>query len=198
MLLASALSSLIPHHYQSLEACILVNLRRWLPGSLIDTEGMGVFIDAFSQYYTGSALSSFTWAEARRSKAMINAYLQTGSQKVNVAKLGMVSDMPEFFLGKVGKERGSSFDVSNLGGLADGEGGNWRMGKMVFSRSDFVTGSAFSTGAVTGPDGCLVFGFVWQDGVVEEELMMGVIEKVRCEIEGLAREKSAVINELSS
>lgn len=150
---------------------------------------MGVFIDAFSQYYMRTNLSSFTWDEARRSKATINSYLKTGGQEVNVARLQSVGDMRGFFLGKLGKERGSSFDVSNIGGLAGGEGGEWRMGKMVFSRSAFVSGSAFSTGVVTGPDGCLVFGFVWQEGVVERELMEGVIEKVRCEIERLAREK---------
>jgi hypothetical protein len=189
VLLACALSSLLPPQYQSFEALIPVNLRRWLPGSLKDTEGMGVFIDAFSQYYMRTNLSSFTWDEARRSKATINSYLKTGGQEVNVARLQSVGDMRGFFLGKLGKERGSSFDVSNIGGLAGGEGGEWRMGKMVFSRSAFVSGSAFSTGVVTGPDGCLVFGFVWQEGVVERELMEGVIEKVRCEIERLAREK---------
>jgi hypothetical protein len=197
VLIASALSSLLPDHFTDFEACIPVNLRRWLPGSFTKTEEMGVFIDAFSQCYIRSTVSSgFTWDEARRSKAATAEYLKTGGEKVNIAKLKTVSDMRTFFLAKVGYERGSSFDVSNLGvlGLRVGEVDvernwpGWNMGRMVFSRSAFVTGSAISTGAVTGPDGGLVFGFAWQDGVVEGNLIDGVVEHVKREIERLAHE----------
>lgn len=103
--------------------------------------------------------------------------------------------MREFFLKKIGTDRGSSFDVSNLGGLGlggtemDRENENgWKMGRMVFSRSAFVAGSAFSTGLVTGPDGCLVFGFVWQEEVVERGLIEGVVGYVKGEIERIAHE----------
>lgn len=107
---------------------------------------------------------------------------------MNVAKFRQIPDMRKFFLGRLGKERGTSFDVSNLGsmGVGEEEGKRWRMGRMVFSRSAFASGSAFSTGVVTGPDGCLVFGFVWQEGVVEGSLIEGVVEYVRSEIEHLA------------
>jgi len=116
---------------------------------------------------------------------------------MNVAKFKAITDMRSMFLGRVGCERGSSFDVSNLGSLGvgkeEGKGGEedgegWRMGRMVFSRSAFVAGSAFSTGLVTGADGCLVFGFVWQEGVVKGALMEGIIKRVRCEIERIASE----------
>ena len=99
-----------------------------------------------------------------------------------------IPDMRKMFLDRLGSERGSSFDVSNLGGLAAEERDGWKMERVVFSRSAFVAGSAFSTGLVTGPDGCLVLGFVWQEGVVERGLMMGVIDTVRKEIEGTAHE----------
>ena len=110
---------------------------------------------------------------------------------MNVAKFKQIPDMRKFFLGRVGKERGTSFDVSNLGsmGVGDEEGKRWKMERMVFSRSAFASGSAFSTGMVTGPDGCLIFGFVWQEGVVEGPLMECVVEYVRSEIERLAYTK---------
>ena len=120
---------------------------------------------------------------------MIAEYLKTGGQKINVAKLKAIPDMRKMFSEKVGKARGSSFDVSNIGGLAAGGRNGWKMGRVLFSRSAFVAGSAFSTGLVTGPDGCLVLGFVWQEGVVERELMMDVIETARKEIERLARDR---------
>lgn len=88
--------------------------------------------------------------------------------------------MREFFLCKIGSDRGSSFDVSNIGGLrSEPEGTDWppsekqkgwKMGSMVFSRSAFVSGSAFPTGLGTGPNECLISGFVWQEGVVERVL----------------------------
>ena len=102
--------------------------------------------------------------------------------------------MRSFFLSKVGEDRGSSFEVSNVGGVnmenvaaKENEEG-WKMGRIVFSRSAFVSGSALSTGVVTGPDGCLVFGFVWQEGVVEKKLVQTVVEYVEREIERIARE----------
>ncbi|KAG0646089.1 Copper-responsive metabolite biosynthesis cluster A [Hyphodiscus hymeniophilus] len=194
VLIASALSSLLPGQYTDFEACIPVNLRRFLPVTITATEPMGVFIDAFSHYYTREDLSpSSLWGEARRSKEIITSYLQTANVHINIAKLGKVADMREFFLSRVGQERGSSFDISNLGGLGltsnetdRGEEG-WKMGRMAFSRSAFVAGSAFSTGLVTGPDGCLVFGFVWQEGVVERELIENVAGHVERDIERIAR-----------
>ena len=153
---------------------------------------MGVFVDAFSQYYSRSNLAGgFSWDEAIRSKAVSDAYLRTAHSYINTAKLGKVPDMREFFLSKVGKDRGSSFDVSNLGSIGSGLGdvdgresnNGWKIGRMVFSRSAFVTGSAFSTGLVTGPDGCLVIGFVWQNGVVQNEVIERVAENLRREID---------------
>jgi hypothetical protein len=184
-LIVSALSSLLPSKYENFEATIPVSLRRFLPSPFTNTEEIGVFIDAFPQFYTRQ---SFSWDEARRSKSLIDSYLKTGGQKINVAKMKNIPDMRKMFLDRLGSERGSSFDVSNLGGLAVEERDGWKMGRVVFSRSAFVAGSAFSTGLVTGPDGCLVLGFVWQEGVVERGLMMDVIDTVRKEIEGTAHE----------
>jgi hypothetical protein len=197
VLIASALSSILPNQYTDFEASIPVNLRRFLPESLTSMEPMGVFVDAFPQYYRRENLiEGFSWDEAIRSKAMSDAYLRTAHSHSNIAKLGKVPDMREFFLSKMGKERGSSFNVSNLGSLGFGVGdvdgreskNGWKMGRMVLSHSASVTGSAFSTGLVTGPDGCLVFGFVWQKGAVENEVIESVAENVRREIGRIAHD----------
>ena len=196
VIIASALSSLLPNQYTNFEVSIPVDLRRFLPDSITKKEPFGVFIDAISQYYTRSALSSGSlWDEARRSKATLNSYLQTADTHINVARLGKVSDMRNFFLTKVGEDRGSSFNISNLGGMGPlesdsmerGVQNGWKMGRMVFSRSAFVSGSALSTSLVTGPDGAMVFGFVWQEGVIERWLIEGVVQYVKREIERIAR-----------
>lgn len=117
--------------------------------------------------------------------------------------------MRAFFLGRVSKERGTSFDVSNLGVMRIVEGDEkqegdekekgdenqrrdekqrWKMGKVVFSRSAFVSGSAIAAGVVTGADGCLTIGFCWQEGVVERGLVEMMVERVRAGVGNIADE----------
>lgn len=154
---------------------------------------MGVLIDAFSLYFRREDLGTFEWDEARRSKEGIKDYLGHGGERINVAKFKRILDMRGFFLERVGLEMRSSFDVSNLGGIRAGGGEveekRWEMGKMVFSRSAFAAGGAFSTSVVTGVDGCLVLGFTLREGVVSKELMEIVTEMVRCEMERIALEQ---------
>lgn len=66
-------------------------------------------------------------------------------------------DMRQLFLPMIGMNRTSSFDVSNLGGIEQvNKAADWHVGRMIFGRSAGVSGSAFSTGIVTGGDGCMV------------------------------------------
>jgi hypothetical protein len=193
IILSSVLSTLIPAQYETFEATIPVSLRRLLPEPHTNTQEMGIYIDAFSTYCTRAP---FSWDAARKSKAAVDAYLrQADLGHFKIAKLKNVEDFNEYFSSRLGSERGSSFGVSNLGVLKlDGETTHgkgeeeWKMGRVVFSRSAFVAGSAFSTGLVTGPDGCLCVGFEWQEGVVEENLMDGLVEGVREEIARIVRE----------
>ena len=108
-------------------------------------------------------------------KAVISSYLT--AKETNVGKFKAIPDMRSFFSSRLGQERGSTFDVSNLGSVKR-EKGEWEMGRMVFSRSAFASGSAFLTGIITGTDGCAVIGFVWQEDIVGEGVMEGVVEGV--------------------
>jgi hypothetical protein len=97
-------------------------------------------------------------------------------------------DMRAVFSALVGRDRDSSFEVSNLGVVRSEKGDGWSMGRCGFSRSAFAAGSAFSIGAITGCDGCLCLGFSWQERVVEKELIGDVMKGVRMEVERLVRE----------
>jgi hypothetical protein len=189
VLIASAFFSTISSDFNSLECTIPVSLRRWIPEP-IDENVIGVYIDAFSAYYSRSSVSTpqFPWLEAARSRELITDYLKNNGEKVNVAKFKEIKDMRNFFLGRVGQERASSFDFSNLGAMKIEENGEWGMGRMVFSRSTFVSGSAIAVGVVTGADGCFTLGFCWQEGVVGRDVVEMVVEKVKVGIEGLAGE----------
>jgi hypothetical protein len=153
---------------------------------------IGVFLDAFSAYYDRTLFPSldsrFPWSEAQRSRTLIGEYLKDNGEKMNVAKFKQIKDMRSFFKSRIGRERGTSFDVSNLGVMKiDGEQmQGWEMGKLVFSRSAFVSGSAIAVGVVTGPDGCLTIGFCWQEGVVERYVVEMMAEKVRAGFEMIA------------
>lgn len=116
VIIATMLMKLIPTDFEELECTVPVSLRRWMPAPITDNS-FGVWIDAFSQYYHRSNISEFSWDEARRSKETIKEYLRTEGKSINVAKFGKIKDMREFFLSRVGMERGSSFDISNLGGM---------------------------------------------------------------------------------
>jgi hypothetical protein len=194
VVIARALMQTLPKHFTKVECTMPVNIRRWLP-SPIHEDAMGTWIDAFSQYYRRENLEQF-WDEARRSKENIAGYLRR--QSINVAKFKDIPDMKQYFLSKIGLERSSSFDVSNLGGVGvegtyaksnldqsrmQSEG--WKSERMVFSRSAFVQGSAFSCGLITGRDGCLNLGFAWQEGVIERDLLDSVLERIKSTLEVL-------------
>lgn len=59
------------------------------------------------------------------------------------------------------------------------------MGKVVFSRSAFVSGSAIAVGVVSGANGGLSLGFSWQDGIVESGMIEKFISGVKTEIESI-------------
>lgn len=150
---------------------------------------MGVWIDALSIPYARADLLEGFREEARRGRDVVRRYLESGGQRINVARIKQRRDMRGTFLAMVGRERDSSFEISNLGVLRGGEGeGRWKTGRWRFSRSAFVAGGAFSIGVITGTDGCLCLGFSWQEGVIDRALIGDVVEMVRVEIEHLAGE----------
>lgn len=181
VLVASAVMTSIPEQFQELECNIPVDMRRWL-SDRIGGDEIGVWLDAFSQFYRRENVTQFSWKETQRSMGTIKDYLETGGKAVNVAKFKLIKDMRKSFLETVRKERSSSLGVSNLGAIRVDESqgpGEWKMGRTVFSRSAGVSGSAISVGLVSGQDGCLVIGFSWQEEVVSSDIVQDVITKVK-------------------
>ncbi|CZR52955.1 uncharacterized protein PAC_02833 [Phialocephala subalpina] len=187
VIVATALMSNLSTNFQAVECTVPVSLRRWMPAPVTENS-FGVWIDAFSQYYQRENTSEFSWNEARRSKETTDEYLKTGGESINVAKFKNIKDMKGFFLSRVGNGRGTSFDVSNLGGMKvkESDERQWKMGRVLFSRSAFVSGSAIAVGVVSGADGCLSLGFSWQEGIVHDALIGKAIRGVQKEIESIA------------
>lgn len=53
---------------------------------------------------------------------------------------------------------------------------NWTTGRMIFSEGFDAAGEAIQVTMITGCDGCLTVGFVWNDAVVEETLLVGIFD----------------------
>lgn len=192
VIINSALSQLLPPKFTTLKCTLPVNIRRWLrplqDGVIVDDE-MGVWIDALSISYPRGP---FSWEQVHKGGAQISDYIKSEGERISVARFKQVEDMRNIFVSSVGRERDSSFEVSNLGIVSGGHDSNgaWRMTRCRFTRSAFAAGPVFSVGVITGPDRCLSLGFTWQDGVIDGELMEHVVEKVKTQLELIASEKA--------
>jgi len=98
--------------------------------------------------------------------------------------------MREVFSSKVGTERDSSFDISNVGAMGNCGEGRWGAGRTVFSRSAFASGCVLPIAVATGGDRCMVLGFTWQEGIVGEELVRSIIQSVERGIKQAASEQA--------
>ena len=154
---------------------------------------MGVWIQDFDETYTRDDLTgeSFPWAEATRSRQTIESVLSLEGKNASPNLLKYVNDYEQTLLSKIGKQRGSSLEVSNVGvftsDLASSDPEKPRIGRMLFSQCASLTGSAVEISVITGVDGCMVLAFSWQTGVVELELISAVIESTEKELHALAQ-----------
>lgn len=152
-----------------------------------------------------SITNEFNWSTARRIKSELATEVAQKGTDNPIALLKYVSDMHEYFTSKIGKDRESTAEVSNLGvwrarreGVLDGDQKtadgartekNWRLGRMVLSQSVHRVGAMVSLSAVTGGDGCLVLSFNWREPLDAE---MGFLR----DVPGLVKEGiTALANE---
>ncbi|PGH21606.1 hypothetical protein AJ80_03039 [Polytolypa hystricis UAMH7299] len=206
---AGALFLHLPETFSKLHCSGALSMRRWLSAHGITDECMGVWVQDFSEEYSRNAFQEeniLPWPEAKRSRQTIENVLSLQGTNAGPNLLKYVHDYEkDLFLPKIGKERASSFEISNLGvfkkievlsesqvesqGEEERRAGMVRVaeleveiGRMVFSQSSNVFGSALCVSAVTGGDGCLVLALTWQNGVVEDALVKQVIRSVENKI----------------
>ncbi|KAI2488288.1 AATase domain containing protein [Pyrenophora tritici-repentis] len=196
-LLAASLFSLLPaaeYHRLTIEGPMSV--RRFL--NVKDDQ----MTDAFTLYnflhdrtesdaQTGSILRYFSWDTARAVKSVIAAEAAKGGNDNSIALLKYVSSMDQFLLGKMGKPRTPSAEISNVGvwkGVQSQETQSetkWSIGRMVFSQSHNIVANPFAMNVVTGGDGNAVASFCWSEAAVDEDFMYKVIDGVREGVEEL-------------
>ena len=183
----------LPTNFSKLQCQSALSTRRWLP-DIINEDSMGVWVQDFDETYTRDDLTGepFPWAEATRTRQTIENVLSLEGKNASPNLLKYVNDYQQTLLSKIGKQRGSSLEVSNVGvftsDLASSDSSERpQIGRMLFSQCASLTGSAVEVSAITGVDGCMVLAFSWQTEVVELELISAVIESTEKELHSLAQ-----------
>ncbi|KNG48024.1 carboxypeptidase s [Stemphylium lycopersici] len=137
--------------------------------------------------HTANILQNFSWETARAVKSTLNAEVAKAGRDNPSALLKYVTSIPQLLVGKLGKPRNPSTEISNVGVWKNGadEKGDWSIGRMVFSQSPNLVTSAFAVSIVTGADMNAVLNFCWVEGAVENELMQNVINDLKTGVEEL-------------
>lgn len=182
---ARALFANLPDAFTRLVSTGSLSCRRWLP--VITDEMVGVWVQGYEESYTRNAVSAL-WDEARRSRKTILSVLKMKGKDSSASLLQFVDDyQKELCLFKVGKDRETSFEVSNVGAVPPQMNSSKpAIQGMVFSQSASVMGNAVQFSAVTGGDGCLVLSVSWQQGVVEPDLINETVESIKQDLYALA------------
>lgn len=186
VLVANSLFEILPEEVLRLRCIVPVSLRRWC-GLAEGDEGeksMGTCISSIEEIYERKAMRGkdgevesqrFCWDEARRSRGNIMAYLERKGKNDGAGLFTYIGNGIKFCASKIGKERGGTFELSNLGRFGEEssdlepfEEERWRVGRMVFGQSASVMSAAILVTVVTGGDGGMTLGFAWQDGVVDD------------------------------
>jgi hypothetical protein len=69
------------------------------------------------------------------------------------------------------RERGCTYEVSNVGVVKIAGGTEVKLEKLVFTQCAMVAGPAFGCSVISTLDGPLVLSLTWQEGVLEEEFV---------------------------
>lgn len=172
-MLVAATFAQLPQNYTTLLVDCAISVRPWLPDPITATS-MGCFVDNFSESYRRGP---FSWVEAQRTRKKIDEVVHMRHGDNLCAKVGTIPDLKLWFGQKMGKPRRSALEISNIGilkptTLARG----CHIEGVLFSQAAGACSGAIKISAVTGRDGRLSLGFSWQNGVVEDNMVRGIVE----------------------
>ena len=134
------------------------------------------------------------WDEVRRTKGSVQAAIHRTIEAIPISERrpgtkNNLGTMLSWFRGLINTPRVASFDLNNLGKfelrdcLINPEMSFVTLGRVVFSSSQSVIGSALKINFITGPRGDLTVGFAWQDEVHDERIVRRIIDRFRHELE---------------
>ncbi|TVY87281.1 putative alcohol acetyltransferase [Lachnellula willkommii] len=127
------------------------------------------------------------WEGARASKKQIEEGTATTSNQ-NVGLLKFVSDYNKFFYGMFGKKREHAFEVTNIGVLDGGVGGEQ---KASFDRVQFATaqctyGDPYIFSIASAKNGIMTVSLSWATGMLNDNEAVEMIEWLEGALKGLS------------
>ncbi|BCR99203.1 putative NRPS-like protein biosynthetic cluster [Aspergillus luchuensis] len=190
---ARSLLAHLPEEYTRLEAFSAMSSRRWLKEEEgITDQSMGVWVMDFRESFFRKQMDqyssdSFPWEVARASCATIKQVLSREGKDTSVGLL-KYADMWKYIQSQIGKDRDRSFKTSNLGVVKSAqEGESWpQIRQMMFTQPFDGLSAPLAVSSITGGDGCLVLGIIWQKGLAESEMFEGVVDGIATELHNAA------------
>ncbi|RDW57361.1 hypothetical protein BP5796_12811 [Coleophoma crateriformis] len=150
-----------------------VNMRRAVGKS---NDEMGFFVNACYEFYDREDSWASPWSEkaweGARSLTEKLAECAVTLEDQPVGLLRYVPSISKWTRGKIGKERDSSYDVSNLGAFEAAapqdpvDGVKCSITKMVFARPANVTSAPLTISVISVKGGSMVISIVWQPGAL--------------------------------
>lgn len=174
----------------SLASSIAVNMRRFMPAPISD-ETMGVFVCSISANHSRATFARTSqWELARKYRGKLESRISDGTRNTDAGILKHVSDFEKYFRGRVGKRHEGSFEVSNLGvfkGTKPAGSDGWNIpSRVLFSQSANVASCPVDFSVISVKGGDLMLGISFQEGAVEHELMVRVVEILKDQVEKTA------------
>ena len=154
----------------------------------------GVFVTAQSHAFDEATITTLRerssaeeiWKVAAGLRRSMKQHLDKVPNDDIMNMLGWVRNWEEYWLSKVGKPRGDTWEVSNIGSMpiveaaSEEADGDWRVQRSLMSQGATVAGTAISisVAGVTGGEISIVLG--WQEGIVET----AVVEALATDLQG--------------
>lgn len=190
VIIARGLFAQLPETATELQCNGAVSCRRWLPDIITD-DSIGVWIQDYKETYARSTTLGdyFPWDEAMRSRKSIEDALSMQGKNASPNMLKYINNFhEELFMSSIGKPRKATYEISNVGFISpESDSSKPQIGRMFFSQSVSVTGCATEVSVVMGGDGCLVMAFCWQEGVLDDDLVVSAMDFVEKELHGLVQ-----------
>ncbi|KAJ7117637.1 alcohol acetyltransferase [Mycena epipterygia] len=169
VLAAATISRFVPPNslqYKTLSAFVAISLRS-VANAPADT-----MCDYVSGYHTYPPVDpAFSWAAAARYATELQGQKRAAREEVGMLMF-LFGNIAGYFRGQLGRKRDATFEVSNVGRVADAAGaGPWRIGQMAFAQCNVVVGGALKLNAIADPTGALNVTLTWGDDAIERALV---------------------------
>ncbi|QDS72415.1 hypothetical protein FKW77_009056 [Venturia effusa] len=198
VLLANVLFAQLPNEYSTLRCNGTISLRQLLPSDIVNADSIGTWLSTYTHDHfrpdQNDIKHPIDWEQASQVRATIVAEVAKKGSDSQISLLRYAGDIRTFLLNRIGKQRDTSFEISNLGAFKPPhDSSRWHIGRMVFSQSNNVIAVPLTACMITGGDNCLTIGFSWTDGAVEEELIDKVMLDMERDLKKLAAEGDAMV-----